>query len=147
LAEFIIRPAVKDDSGPIRDLINRAKINPMGLDWRRFLVAVAPEGKLIGCGQIKPHGEEIRELASIAVEPEYRGNGLARLIITNLLSNTPAPIYLMCRSELGSFYKKFGFLTVEFDSMPPYFRRMARLVRIFSGLTRDADRLLIMKRE
>jgi len=147
LVEFIIRPALSEDSGPIRDLIHQAKINPTGLDWRRFLVVVTPGGRTIGCGQIKPHGEEIRELASIAVDTGYRGNGIARLIITNLLSNTPPPIYLMCRSPLGSFYMKFGFLPVEFDSLPTYFRRMARLAKIFSNLSRDTDRLLVMKRD
>jgi N-acetylglutamate synthase-like GNAT family acetyltransferase len=147
LVEYIIRPALSDDSGSIRDLIHRVRINPIGLDWRRFLVAVTPEGRVIGCGQIKPHGNEIRELASIAVESGYRGNGIAKRVISSLLMISPMPIYLMCRSELGTFYTKFGFSPVELMDMPAYFRRMTRLANVFSNLTGDMDKLLIMKRE
>jgi N-acetylglutamate synthase-like GNAT family acetyltransferase len=146
LVEYLIRPALIGDSRPIRDLIHQVGINPMGLDWPRFLVAVTPEGKVIGCGQIKPHGAEIRELASIAVDSGYRGNGIARMIITSLLSNSPMPIYLMCRSALGPFYTKFGFSPSELIDMPAYFRRMTRLANVFSNLTRDMDKLLVMKR-
>jgi N-acetylglutamate synthase-like GNAT family acetyltransferase len=147
LVEFIIRPALMGDSRSIRDLIHQVGINPMGLDWPRFIVAVTPEGKIIGCGQIKPHGNEVRELASIAVDDGYRGNGIARLIITSLLSRTPPPIYLMCRSALGPFYTKFGFSPVELVNMPSYFRRMARLANVFSNLTGDMNKLLVMMRE
>jgi N-acetylglutamate synthase-like GNAT family acetyltransferase len=147
LVEFIIRPALMGDSRSIRDLIHQVGINPMGLDWPRFIVAVTPEGKIIGCGQIKPHGNEVRELASIAVDDGYRGNGIARLIITSLLSKTPPPIYLMCRSALGPFYTKFGFSPVELVNMPSYFRRMARLANVFSNLTGDMNKLLVMMRE
>lgn len=147
MVEFIIRPALMGDSRSIRDLIHQVGINPMGLDWPRFIVAVTPEGKIIGCGQIKPHGNEVRELASIAVDDGYRGNGIARLIITSLLSRTPPPIYLMCRSALGPFYTKFGFSPVELVNMPSYFRRMARLANVFSNLTGDMNKLLVMMRE
>lgn len=147
MVEFIIRPALMGDSRSIRDLIHQVGINPMGLDWPRFIVAVTPEGKIIGCGQIKPHGNEVRELASIAVDDGYRGNGIARLIITSLLSKTPPPIYLMCRSALGPFYTKFGFSPVELVNMPSYFRRMARLANVFSNLTGDMNKLLVMMRE
>jgi N-acetylglutamate synthase-like GNAT family acetyltransferase len=147
LVEFIIRPALMGDSRSIRDLIHQVGINPMGLDWPRFIVAVTPEGKIIGCGQIKPHGNEVRELASIAVDDGYRRNGIARLIITSLLSRTPPPIYLMCRSALGPFYTKFGFSPVELVNMPSYFRRMARLANVFSNLTGDMNKLLVMMRE
>jgi N-acetylglutamate synthase-like GNAT family acetyltransferase len=146
LVEFFIRPALSVDSGSIRDLVHQARINPTGLDWRRFLVAVSSEGRIVGCGQVKNHGEEIRELASIAVRLDSRGNGIARQIISQLLSSNPMPIYLMCRSGLEPFYLKFGFLPVPFDEMPVYFRRISRLARAISSLSRDSETLLVMKR-
>ena len=88
-----IRPAFESESTQIKDLINLVGINPTGLDWKRFVVAVNDSGQVIACGQIKPHGVDIRELASIAVQPEYRGQGLARAVIEVLLSETPRPVY------------------------------------------------------
>ena len=67
LAEFTVRPATREDFPAIRSLIHTVRINPTGLGWRRFLVAVTPQGRLLGCGQIKLHADGSREMASIAV--------------------------------------------------------------------------------
>ena len=29
----------------------------MALDWHRFILAIDPFGKVIGCGQVKPHSD------------------------------------------------------------------------------------------
>ena len=42
-SEVILRPATAADFPAIRALIRRVRINPYGLDWRRFLVAVDTE--------------------------------------------------------------------------------------------------------
>ena len=68
-----IRPATSADAPAIRALIRRVRINPTGLDWRRFLVAEGPEGMILACGQIKPHGDGTFELASVAVDEAWRG--------------------------------------------------------------------------
>jgi N-acetylglutamate synthase-like GNAT family acetyltransferase len=115
------------------------------LDWKRFVVAVNPQGQVIGCGQIKPHGQEILELASIAVEPDYREQGIARAIIEHLISNSPRPLYLMCRSRVGGLYEKFGFRPLGHDGMPRYFQRISKLAGMVASLTRKGESLLIMK--
>ncbi|MFN8425135.1 MAG: GNAT family N-acetyltransferase [Anaerolineales bacterium] len=48
------------------------------------------------------------ELASIAVRPEYQGQGIAALVIEYLLKDSPRPLYLTCVSRMGAFYQKFG---------------------------------------
>ena len=147
MAEFTLRMASESDSAVIRKLVHDARINPMNLDWRRFLIAESPEGKVAGIGQIKLHGTDLLELASIVVEPEYRGLGVARLIINHLLETHPKPVYLMCRSQLESFYKKFGFRVLAVDEMPDYFRRLAMFARTFSFIQRKDNSLLIMMME
>jgi N-acetylglutamate synthase-like GNAT family acetyltransferase len=147
LADILVRQASEEDSIVIRAMVRAARINPTGLDWHRFLVAVTPPGKVVGCGQIKPHGDGSRELASIVVEPEFRKKGVARLIIEHLIINNPPPLYLMCRSRLGSFYKKFGYRPISAEEMPIYFRRMAQLTKVFSIMARDGESLLVMKRD
>ncbi|RPJ25567.1 MAG: N-acetyltransferase [Chloroflexi bacterium] len=140
-----IRPARETDAAPIRDLIYKVGINPTGLDWRRFVVAVDEWDEMIGCGQLKPHGQEILELASIAVYPEHQGKGVARAMIEHLLKESPRPLYLMCQSSLGQLYEKFGFRAISYEEMPRYFQRMSKLAGLVTTLARREERLLIMK--
>ena len=56
---FTLRSATAADFPAIRKLIWQVGINPIGLDWRRFVLAVDEEGRLLGCGQIKPHREAL----------------------------------------------------------------------------------------
>jgi N-acetylglutamate synthase-like GNAT family acetyltransferase len=115
----------------------------MDLDWRRFVVAVDGSGRMLGCGQLKPHGTDVIELASIAVEAEFRNQGIARTIIEHLVDRAPRPLYLTCRSRLGPFYEKWGFRSIERDEMPPYFRRLSRLAGVMTIFFDDT--LLVMK--
>lgn len=117
----------------------------MGLDWKRFIVAVNDRDEMIGCGQLKPHGADILELASLAVYPQYRGQGVARAIVERLLAESPRPLYLMCASPLGPFYEKFGFRGIPYAEMPRYFRRISKLAGLLSSLARREERLLVMK--
>ena len=144
-ARFTLRAATAPDFPAIRGLIHRVGINPMSLDWRRFVIAVDTNDSLLGCGQLKPHGNYVVELASIAVEPAYRNQGIARAIIEHLLPGAPRPVYLMCRSELGPFYERWGFRSLSLPEMPAYFRRMARLARAFAALDRHGGGVLIME--
>ena len=145
MVEYALRPAAGTDFPAIRALIRRVRINPTGLDWRRFTVAVSPSGELIACGQIKPVPGGLWELASLAVLPEYRRQGIASAIIRELIADAPRPLYLTCRAELGRFYDQYGFEVVRAEAMPRYYRRLQRLVSAFIKMTRDSDGLLVMK--
>lgn len=145
LAEYSLRPAVEAESTAIRELIHLVGINPTGLDWKRFLVAVTPEGRIIGCGQLKPHAGGILELASIAVLPETRKQGIARAVIERLLAESPRPLYLTCVSSMGPFYERFGFYALRPDEMPRYFRRLAGLAGLIFMFSKRAETLFVMK--
>jgi amino-acid N-acetyltransferase len=140
-----IRPARETEAAQIRDLIYLVGINPMGLDWKRFVVAVNERDEMLGCGQIKPHGQDILELASIAVYPGHQGKGVARAIIEHLLQDSPRPLYLMCQSSLGPFYERFGFRGISYEEMPRYFQRLSKLAGLVTTLAQREERLLIMK--
>ena len=143
---FTLRPATQADFPAIRRLIYAVGINPMALDWRHFIIAVDGDDRLVGSGQVKHHGDGSLELASIAVQPEWRGQGLAQAIILHLLETNPRPLYLTCRSRLGALYQKFGFKDVTTSpDLPPYFRRLKRLVKVFMRLRFSDERMLIMK--
>lgn len=117
----------------------------MSLDWRRFVVAVNERNEMIGCGQLKPHGQEVIELASLAVYPEHRGKGVGRAIIEHLLQQAPRPLYLICESSNGPLYEKFGFRIITYDEMPRYFQRISKLAGLAATLVQRQEQLLVMK--
>ena len=145
MTTYTLRPAHETESRALKDLIHYVGINPMGLDWKRFVVAVDSQDQIIGIGQLKPHGKEILELASIAVYPEFQGQGIARAIIEYLLKESPRPLYLMCESKNGGLYEKFGFREIPYGEMPRYFQRISKLAGLANTLARHEERLLVMK--
>jgi N-acetylglutamate synthase-like GNAT family acetyltransferase len=145
MTTYTLRPARESEASQIKGLIRLVGINPIDLDWKRFVVAVNDQDEMIGCGQIKPHGTEILELASIAVFPEHQGKGVASAIIEHLLANSPRPMYLMCESSRGSLYEKFGFRAIEYAEMPRYFQRITKLAGLATTLARRNVSLLVMK--
>jgi N-acetylglutamate synthase-like GNAT family acetyltransferase len=147
LDNFSLRPATPADARTIRSIISQVKINPLALEWHRFILATDVHGKVIGCGQIKPHVDGSFELASIAVLPEWRHMGVARRLIEDLLEQRPGTMYLTCQSNLGSMYQKFGFKSTETTEMTPYFRRLSLIVNWVGKLTRQPHRMLVMRRD
>ena len=144
-AAYRLRSAQESESSQIKDLIRLVGINPMDLDWKRFIVAVNDDEQIIGTGQIKPHGKEILELASIAVHPEYEGRGIARAIIEYLLKDSSRPLYLACLSRMSPLYEKFGFVSLPPEAMPRYYQRLRRLANAVFTFTRKGEHLLVMK--
>ena len=138
MTNYTLRSAQESEARQIKDLIQLVGINPMDLDWKRFVVAVNDRDAMIGCGQVKPHGAnaEILELASIAVKPELQGQGVARLIIEYLLKVSPRPLYLTCRSRLEPFYEKFGFHAIAYAEMPRYYQRISKLMGLLGAVAR-----------
>lgn len=147
MTDYTLRPAREMDANAIKHLIHSVGINPMNLDWRHFIVAVDGQNQVIATGQIKPHSGNIFELASIAVVPERRGEGIARAVIEYLLKESPQPLYLTCRSRLEPLYEKFGFRPVAYEEMPRYYQRLSKLASTLTKVTRlgEGDGLSVMK--
>ena len=145
MSNFVLRPAHESESRQIKDLIHLVGINPMDLDWKRFVVAVNARDEVIGIGQLKPHGKDILELASIAVMPEYQGRGIARAIIEHLLKDSLRPLYLRCLSTMEPLYIKFGFFALSYDEMPHYYQRLSKLANMVMTFSREGERMLVMK--
>jgi N-acetylglutamate synthase-like GNAT family acetyltransferase len=60
-----IRPARAEDRATITAMVRGARLNPMDLQWSRFLVAEDETG-IVGVGQIRPY-PGASELASLVV--------------------------------------------------------------------------------
>ena len=141
---FSLRPAIEADSRIIKRIVRQARINPTRLDWRHFTVAIS-KGELIGCAQLKPLRHGLTELASLVVRPAYRHRGIGRLLMERLLAEARRPLYLICRSNLGELYEKFGFQTLDANEMPAYYKRLQRFANIFIEFARPDETLLVMK--
>ncbi len=147
-----LRPATEADFATIKALIHHARINPTGLEWHRFTVATSrlamsedERSEVIGCIQLKTLPGKQVELASLVVRNDFRGQGIARKLIEHILADSPRPLYLTCRSGLGNFYRKFGFDALSEKELPRYYRRLKRLVEIYTKITRRNETLLVMK--
>lgn len=143
---FTIHSATAEHAPKIRSLILRSGINPTALKWERFLVALTPEGDFIGCGQIKPHVDGVMELASLAVEPSWRGRGVGKALIQALIASHPEELHLMCTSNLGRLYERYGFRSLAPKEMPTYFRRVSKLGGVILNLARTGETMLVMRR-
>lgn len=142
--EFSIRSAKPEDEQVIKMLVRTEKLNPLGLNWERFVVAVDADGRILGCVQLKPHNDGSVELASLVTLPEMRGRGVASALIEYIIHTNKTDIYLMCRSGLGEFYNKFGFRAIDLPDLPPYFHRILRLAKVMGVLLPDKEGLLVM---
>jgi N-acetylglutamate synthase-like GNAT family acetyltransferase len=105
---------------------------------------------IIGVGQIKKHRDGSRELASVAVVPEFQGQGVATALIRKLLSTNEDHLYLLCRDDLEGFYQRFGFIAVTRAILPPVIARRQWMgnffTRIVSIFARRPMRILAMSR-
>lgn len=143
--EYSIREARQEEEGLIRAMVRGAGINPLGLDWRRFLVAESEDGSVIGCVQRKPHAEGAVELASLVVRPDWRGHGVGGALIGAEKRRSGPPLWLMCRRGLVELYRRYGFEEPQEDErLPRYFHLVNLLVRIPSKLLGKEPGLAIM---
>lgn len=144
-SRFVLRTAMEEDQAAIRRMILGARLNPLGLHWKGFLLLEDEGGDVLGCGQIKRHADGSRELASIYVKPEQRGQGLARALIEGLLADQAPPVWLTCQRALVDFYRRYGFEEIrDLDTMPAYFRRVSRLVGALSFM-KGGNPLAVMR--
>jgi len=145
---YAIHRAVAADQAPITSIVRAAGINPLDLRWQRFLVA-KENGRIIGVVQVKLHRDDSRELASLAVVPEYRGQGVGSALVREMLAAEGEAVYLTCADRLEGYYMRFGFRRLEPAEMPPYFRRLSLLTRFLSAVLRVFGlhwRILVMVR-
>ena len=144
-----LRRATAADQTAIAALIRAARLNPLSLDWRRFVVA-DEGGRIVGAGQVKPHGDGARELASIAVAPDRQGRGIGGAIVATIIALEPPPLYLYCAEYNEGYYLRFGFRALTPAEMPRSLRRIHTFANTLLGalnaVTRQQRRLVVMGR-
>ncbi|MDP2625003.1 MAG: GNAT family N-acetyltransferase [Candidatus Peregrinibacteria bacterium] len=68
------------------------------------------KGKIVGVGRLKPLDEEVSELASLWVDPKFRGEGLGQELVLALLAKQKnGKVYALPSPELIDWYGALGF--------------------------------------
>lgn len=106
----------------------------------QFAVAEADGGSIIGCGRLKPYRGFV-ELASIAIAEEWRGQGVGRAIVAQLLAGRKGQVYLMCEDNRLDFFSQFEFVVLRGNQMP------AGLRPKWQHYIGEVDHLNLMRRE
>lgn len=137
-----LRKATEDDQRTIRRMVLSALLNPRDLRWQNFLIADDDETRqIVAIGQVRVHivdesvGTQhavsavnesasmpspndaatsvIKELASIVVVPQYRGQGIGAAIIAALEQRAGRPLYLMCAPHNVAYYQRLGYVETD----------------------------------
>lgn len=123
MSEITISPATAADLEPIKALLIASGLPTAGVDdhLKTFIAARDEEGKVVACG-----GAEAYQFAalirSVAVMPAYRGHGLGRRIVRQLLDRLASrglrEFYLLTTTA-EAYFKKRGFKTIDRDEVHP----------------------------
>lgn len=112
-----IRAAEARDVSAIRGLLRGEGMSVIGLDWHHFVVAEAG-GRLVGCGQLRPRGGDVTELASLVVVPEYRHMGVAARLIAAALRRAAEGVMLITAARHAEHYRRWGFRRIPMGFAP-----------------------------
>lgn len=102
-------------------MVAAERMNPLGLDPARFLIADGADGALLAIGQLKDMGGNAFEVASLVTAPDARGGGVGSALLAALVdaAPTPATIFLTTIEPRVPFYTRAGFHTLPALSVPP----------------------------
>jgi amino-acid N-acetyltransferase len=115
----VIRPARTKDVRDVRELIDRYSPDGRLLskntvtiyeDVQEFVVAEL-DGQVVGCGALHVMWEDLGEVRTVAVLPEFKGKGIGGQILTALIDRALALglSRVFCLTFETDFFGHFGF--------------------------------------
>jgi amino-acid N-acetyltransferase len=145
-----IRRAEASDQTAITQLVRGERLNPNGLGWANFIVAVMGN-TLVGAVQMRQHADGSRELGSLVVSRAHRGQGMAGRLISALLARHPGRVHVITRHTNAGHYRRWGFAVIGAGDASGSVRRnrllgqMASVLALLRG--RRPARLVILRRD
>lgn len=127
-AGFTFRKAKPSDAVQIHELINfyakeglllPVSLNKLYDNIRDFWVC-EKEGKIVGCAALHITWEDLAEIRSLAVAPEYHGKGIGKTLV-NLCRREAAELNIKKVFVLTyqvEFFKKLGFREIDKSLLP-----------------------------
>lgn len=110
-----VRAAKHEDMPAIRSLINRYPRQLVQDDLPRavsFVVAVCGD-KIVGCCALQIYSRRLAELRSLAIDPEFRGFGIAKTLVERCLRRARQRNVkqVLAVSSETAFFERCGFST------------------------------------
>ena len=131
--QVTVRRAREDDQPVIAAMVRGARLNPAGLHWQRFVVAEC-EGDALGVAQLRRHSDGAIELASMVVDADSRGRGIATQMVDALLADEPAPVYTLIDRRFVGHFTRWGFAPVEAGQLPRTVARVYLIGRVVTAV-------------
>jgi GNAT superfamily N-acetyltransferase len=119
-----LRTAIAADADWINERYASVHFQPSDLSRELLIVAELDDGTPTGIGRLVPAGPGACELGGMLVFEEYRGRGIARLIIDELLRHAAGrTVYCIPFADLEPIYAAAGFTRRSRDgALPEYVR-------------------------
>ena len=128
-----VRRAHTADQPTITAIVRRGRLNPADLQWQRFVIAER-DGHAVGVAQLRAHPDGCTELASLVVEPDSRGHGIAAQMVDALLAEERAPVYALIDRRFVDHFARWRFALVDPRQLPRSVLRIYRVGRVVTAV-------------
>jgi len=129
-SSFSVRRARTSDVSGIQELLNPLSQQGIMLgkdavelyeSIQQFRVAVADDGRVIGCGALHIFWSDLGEVRTMVVADDYRGAGVGRAIYADLEAEARALglSRLFCLTFEVDFFSRLGFTEVSDEIIAP----------------------------
>jgi N-acetylglutamate synthase-like GNAT family acetyltransferase len=87
---------------------------------KEYVVAVSPDGEVIGCGSLKVYSQTLGEVAGLAVADGWQGAGVGRAIVSALLEDALGLglVETFALTRKPDFFTRMGFDRTEKTRFP-----------------------------
>ena len=132
------RDAKADDMEEIKKLIANVHGDDRKLEHSQLIVACSGN-KIVGCIRTVQAEEDCKEIASLVVDPKYRGGGVGSQLLQRILKkDSSRPLYLICTKDKQSFYERNGLMQAQVHVLP------ATLARDYKTMQKDNSDTIVM---
>ena len=132
-----LRTARPEETGWINE--QYAKVHFIPSDPRDTVVVAEADGVRAGIGRLVEAGEGAYELGGMYVLDGFRGAGIARAIVEELIRRAGGrDVYCIPFADLEAFYASTGFRRIEADGVPP------KIVEKLEWCEREIKRAVIL---
>ena len=120
--DVVVRPARGEDLSGVQGLLQGSGLPTAGVDeWLAHFLLAEHDGQVVAVAGLELYGASAL-LRSVAVDPEWRGSGLARELIDRLLSEAKEQdindIYLLTTTA-ENYFPRLGFQCICRGDVPP----------------------------
>ncbi len=106
----------------VKQLVLPRNVGELQENYKNFLIACDGTGAMVGMGALRPFGDGLFEVRSLAVSPEHQGEGIGGVLVRALLekarSLTPPAKCVFTLTKRPHFFEMLGFVPVPKESFP-----------------------------